>query len=109
METFLPKAAKTAAAVSEMFVDGATRDKVLELVGYFEQFHQYSDQRIAEAVRFLFNIHQTMVGDEDFPAGQIMRYAIDETIKHKAKTVDYTAKVLQGATMKWRDGVAFQS
>ena len=93
-----------AKAVVRMFQDEPTRIKILEWVGYLENEETVPDRRILDSMKQLWNLRESMIGDNGMPAGKIFRYAVEQTMKHKAKNADYTAKVIQNTIIKWRDG-----
>ncbi len=93
-----------AKAIVRMFPDEPTRKKILEWVGYLENEETVPDRRILDSMKQLWNIREGMIGDNGLPAGRIFRYAVEQSMKHKAKNADYTAKVIQNTIMKWRDG-----
>lgn len=89
---------------ANLMADDGTKLRMLEFIGFLESDGAIPGARILDFVNRLWNLREGLVFDNGLPADKIFRYALDETMKAKAKSPSYVGKVIQNAISKWRDG-----
>jgi hypothetical protein len=101
------KEVKEAKKVADLFTDKTTHGRVLEFIAYLQNENGFPAKRIPGFVRQLWNVKQNLVQDPRLPEEKIMRYAIDQTIKHGGMSIEYVSKAVATAVTRHRDATPF--
>lgn len=88
--------------------DGDTRDVFLEFLTTLDADTAVATGDMVDRVNHAMNAREQLKLHPGAPFERMIRYALDATMKGKARSSAYTDTVIQNALVRWRDGKSFE-
>jgi hypothetical protein len=88
---------------ANLFESVEARTRALEFIGYLENNELITYPAIAELMCKVWSFRQGLTFSDGVPADRIVKYALGQAMKARAFNASYIGKVIQTATIKYRE------